>query len=57
MLCPYCKFKVPDEDWDLLLEHIEERHPEIYRKKYVKHPDDIRAEIADEEYEETPVSE
>jgi len=32
------------------MEHSEERH----QKKYVNHPNDVRVELADEEYEERP---
>ena len=53
MQCLYCGFRFFDEDWDALLAHIEERHPRIFRRKYVKHPEDVRVELVDEEYEET----
>jgi len=53
MRCPYCKFRISDEDQDVLMKHIEERHPRVYRKRYVKHPDDVQAEIEDDEYEDT----
>jgi len=31
MQCPYCEFRIFDEDWDVLMAHIEECHPRIFR--------------------------
>ena len=57
MRCPYCRFRVPHKDWDMLMEHIEKRRPREYRRRCVKHLDDGQAEIADEEHESSPISE
>ena len=57
MRCPYCRFRVFERDLDVLMAHIEERHPKEYRRRYVRHSDDLEADLADEEYEESQPSE
>ena len=57
MRCPYCRFRVFERDLDVLMAHIEERHPKEYRRRYVRHSDDVEADLADEEYEESQPSE